>query len=266
MVPRNGLYHVLVNLNIWQYWDNKLKFSIMINNQTEAFYKTVTLGSRSMNTITLDRMLRLKQNQTILVVVSSPSRAYRNFFLRSTSSYFIFSKGMLTDSIPAISASYTSSTNVLSVDLFSVINHWDITSKPKFSHYSNVQLQNGEFVSPKSRGYQVFIALYVSNCTEASARLSLKSYSDWNYKAISPDISFHKENKACRLENSMVLSMNVNDTLKVEVKSDIKYTVLTKTTYQVVFQTHSSLWPASIYKLANSFQFRTNSAPVTVSQ
>ena len=263
MVPHNGLYHVLVNLNVRRYSDILLKFSIMINNKTEAITKTTKIESQGTNTIILEGILNLKENEIISITISNPASSYTtNIRVVSSSKFFVFSKGVLSHSVPALSTHYKSTSTKLPANTFSQLNDWDVTSKPSLDHYSNVQLQQGEFVAPQPGIYQINIALYLSNCSSSAvARLSLKR--DNNCTAISPDITLTKESNDCYLENSLVLNLDTNDTLRLQVKSDMKYTVLSQTSYQVVLQTKYSLWPAAIFQLGE-FQFNTNSPAAKV--
>ena len=234
----------------------------MINNQTEAISKTTKIDSQGSNTVTLEGILDLAENQIISITISNPASNYAYVRVYSSSRFFIFSKGTLGHSIAALSTHYNPSSTKMPANTFSKLNSWDITSPQTLDHYSNVQLQQGEFVAPKLGYYQINIALYLSNCITAAARLSVKT--DNSYEAIGPDISLTKESSVCYLENSLLLHLDTNDTLRLEVKSDKKYTVLSNTSYQVIFQTTYTLWPAAIFKLQQPFQFKTNSAPVKV--
>ncbi|CAB4039539.1 uncharacterized protein LOC110051211 [Paramuricea clavata] len=235
----------------------------MINNQTEAISKTTKIDSEGLNTVTLEGILDLAENQIISITISNPASHYAYVRVYSSSRFFIFSKGTLGHSIAALSTHYNPSSTKMPANTFSKLNSWDISSPQTLNHYSNVQLQQGEFVAPIPGYYQINIALYLSNCTTAAARLSVKT--DNSYEAIGPDISLTKESNDCYLENSLLLHLDTNDTLRLEVKSDKKYTVLSNTSYQVIFQTTYTLWPAAIFTLQQPFQFKTNSAPVKVS-
>ena len=267
MVPHSGLYHVLLNLNARRYSQNtNLKFSIVINNKTEAISKTTAIDWSGTDTITLEGVLNLVKSETISVTISSPSLQYGSIYVQSSSTFFMFSKGQLGHSVPAVSTSYISSSNILAADTWSNLSQWDVSSKAaSLDHYSNVQLQNGEFVSPKAGIYQVTMTFYLSNCTKASARLSLKTPSS-GYQTATPDMSFTQEPDDCYLQDSILLEMQENDTLKVEVKSNIDYTVLTKTTYQVLLQTRYVLWPAAIFYLPKAYTFKTNTGAVKVNK
>ena len=264
-VPHNGLYHVLVNLNtLPRYSDTTLKFSIVINNQTEAISKTTKLESGVTNTITIEGILDLVENQTISVTISNPDLIYTYLTISYGSTFFIFSKGILNShSIRAVSTSYQDTSTEKPANRFSTLNKWDTSPKHSFTHYSNIHLQQGEFVAPKSGVYQMNFALYLSNCTTAKAKILCKNTNE-TYRAISPDVSFTNESIDCVLQNSLLLKLQKSDRLRLQVKSDMKYTVLSQTFYQVVFQASYTLWPAAIFILAKPFQFKTNSATVKV--
>ena len=263
-VPHSGLYHVLVNLNIRVYDDIMLKFSIVVNNQTEAIHKTTNVESSNTNTVTIEGILDLVQNQTISVTISNPNHTKTDLTIRYGSTFFIFSKGILNSrSVRAISTSYQGTSTEISAYRFSTLNKWDTSSKHSFTHYSNIQLQQGDFVAPKSGIYQINFALYLSSCTAAKAKILWKNLTQ-TYRAISPDVSFTQESIDCVLQNSLLLKLQKSDRLRLQVKSDMKYTVLSQTFYQVVFQTSYTLWPAAIFILEKPFQFKTNSAAVKV--
>ena len=263
-VPHNGLYHVLVNLNIRVYDDSMLKFSIVINNQTEAIHKMTNIKSSGTNTVTIEGILDLVQNQTISVAISNPNHMQTDVFISYESTFFIFSKGILNShSVRAISTSYQDTSTEMSANRFSTLNKWDTSSKHSFTHYSNIQLQQGEFVAPKSGIYQINFALYLSSCTTAKAKILWKNSTE-TYRAISPDVSFTQESIGCVLQNSLLLKLQKSDILRLQVKSDMKYTVLSQTFYQVVFQASYTHWPAAIFILEKPFQLITNSAAVKV--
>ena len=255
----------MVNLNIRpRYSDTTLKFSIVINNQTEAVGKTRKLESGVTNTITIEGILDLVKNQTISVTISNPDHKYTRLTVRYGSTFFIFSKGILNShSIRAVSTSYQDTSTEKPANRFLTLNKWDTSSKHSFTHYSNIQLQQGEFVAPKSGVYQMNFALYLSNCTTAKAKILWKN-STQTYRAISPDVSFSNGSIDCVLQNSLLLKLQKSDRLRLQVQSDMKYTVLPQTFYQVVFQASYTLWPAAIFILAKPFQFKTNSAAVKV--
>lgn len=198
-------------------------------------------------------------------MVSSTDHEHTHLTINSGSTLFIFSKGILNShTMRALSTSYQDTSIQMSANAFSTLNKWDTSSKHSFTHYSNVQLQQGEFVAPKSGIYQINFALYLSHCTTAKAKISLKNLADTSYRAVSPDVSFTNESIHCALQNSLLLKLQKSDRLRLQVKSDMKYTVLSQTFYQVVFQTSYTLWPAAIFILAKPFQFETNSAAVKV--
>ena len=235
----------------------------MINNKTEAITKTIKLTSGT-TAITLEGILNLNENQTISIIISNPDFNYHYLYVSSDSTFFIFSKGQLKiNSTPALAVSYISSSTKLSANRFSILKNWD-TTKHSLVHYGNVQLKQGEFVAPKQGYYQINLALYLSNCSNAVARLSLKTSSGKSYQATGPDVGLTKESNDCYLENSWLLSLNTNETARLEVKSDMKYTVLSQTSYQIIFMTEYSLWPSAIFKLAKLFNFTTNNAAAKV--
>jgi hypothetical protein len=255
---------VLVNLNIRRYSDITMDFGIVINNKTEAISKRTKIDSQGRNTIILEGILNLQAKQIISIKISNPASFSAYIRVDSSSTFFIFSKGALSPSTPALSVHHSS--KELPANKFSQLKSWNTTSNPSLDHYSNVQLKQSEFVAPKAGFYQVNMALYLSNCTTAEAKLSVKKSGRNDYNAISPDISLTKESNDCYLENSVILSLAKDDTLRLEVRSDVQYTVLSQTSYQVLFQNDKhSLWPAAILKLENSFKFNTNSAPAKVS-
>ena len=264
-VPHNGLYHVLVNLNIRVYDDIMLKFSILINNQTEAIHKMTNIKSSDTNTVTIEGILDLVQNQTISVAISNSNHTKTDVSISYESTFFIFSKGILNShSVRAISTSYQGTSTEMPANRFSTLNKWDTSSKHSFTHYSNIQLQQGEFVAPKSGIYQINFALYLSNCTTAKAKILWKNSSYTSYQPVSPDVSFTQESIDCVLQNSLLLKLQKSDRLRLQVQSDMKYTVLSQTFYQVVFQASYTLWPAAIFILEKPFQLITNSAAVKV--
>ena len=263
IITRDGLYHILVNLIVSQYSDVQLKFNVMINNKTEAITKTIKLTSGT-TAITLEGILNLSENQTISITISNPTFSYHYLYVTSDSTFFIFSKGELKiKSTPALAVSYKSSSTKLSANSFSILKNWDTTSK-SLDHYGNVQLKQGEFVAPKQGYYQINLALYISNCSNAVARVSLKTSNKKSYQATGPDVGFAKESNDCYLENSWLLSLNTSETARLEVKSDMKYTVLSQTSYQIIYMTEYSLWPSAIFQLAKSFNFTTNTAAAKV--
>ena len=238
----------------------------MINNKTEAITKTIKLTSGT-TAITLEGILNLNENQTISITISNPDYNYHYLYVSSDSTFFIFSKGELKiKSTPALAVSFKSSSTKLSANRFSILKNWNTTSKHSLDHYGNVQLKQGEFAAPKQGYYEINFALYLSNCSNAVARLSLKTSSGKSYQATGPDVGFTKESNDCYLENSWLLSLNTNDTARLEVKSDMKYTVLSQTSYQIIYMTEYSLWPSAIFQLAKSFKFNTAAAKVCLTK
>ena len=236
----------------------------MINNKTEAITKTIKLTSGK-TAITLEGILNLNENQTISITISNPDFNNHYLSVTSESTFFIFSKGELKiKSTPTLAVTYKSSSTKLSANSFSILKNWDTTSKHSLDHYGNVQLKHGEFVAPKQGYYQINFALYISNCSNAVARVSLKTSNERSYQATGPDVGFTKESNDCYLENSWLLSLNTNDTARLEVKSDMKYTVLSQTSYQIIYMTEYSLWPSATFQLGKSFNFNTNPAAVKV--
>ena len=265
IIPHDGLYHIMVNLIVYQYSDVQLKFNVMINNKTEAITKTIKLTSGT-TAITLEGILNLNENQTISITISNPDFNYHSLSVTSDSTFFIFSKSELKiKSTPALAVSYKSSATKLSANSFSILKNWD-TTKHSLDHYGNVQLKQGEFVAPKQGYYQINLALYISNCSNAVARLSLKTSNGKSYQATGPDVGFAKESNDCYLENSWLLSLNTNDTARLEVKSDMKYTVLSQTLYQIIYMTEYYLWPSAIFQLAKSFKFSTAATKVCLTK
>ena len=255
----------MVNLNIRRYYETTLKISIVINNETEAINKTAEINSGGINTVTIEGILDLTENQTISVTISNPKHHFTSLSIRYGSTFFIFYKGSLNShSLRALSTCYQDSSTQMPSYVFSTLKQWDTSSQHSLTHYGNVQLQQGEFVAPKSGTYQINFALYLSNCTNAKARISVKKPSGSSYQAISPDVSFNQESMHYVLQNSLLLKMQKSDRLRIQVKSDVMCTVLSQTSYQIVLQTSYTLWPAAIFILAKPFQFKTNSPPVKV--
>ena len=254
----------MVNLIVRLYHNAELKFNVMINNKTDAITKTTKLTS-GRNAITLEGILNLNENQTISIIISDPGFNYHYLRITSESTFFIFSKGELKNrSAPALAVNYKSSSTKLSANRFSILKNWNTTSKHSLDHYGNVQLKQGEFVASKQGIYQINFALYISNCSNAVARISLQSSNEKSYQATGPDMGFAKESNDCHLENSWLLSLNTSDTVRLEVKSDMKYTVLPLTSYQIIYMTEYFLWPSAIFQLAKLFKFSTNTQAAKV--
>ncbi|XP_028405950.1 uncharacterized protein LOC114528495 [Dendronephthya gigantea] len=263
MIPRSGLYHILANINFGRYSSIQLKFAVVINNKTEAITRTVQIKQYGTHTITLDGVLNLIENQTVTLGVTSSWR-HTHVYINSASRFFIFSKGATSESTPALSTSYKSTAS-LPADKYSTLNKWNIPQTHNLNHYiSGVQLKNGEFVAPKQGVYQIIMAIYISNCTSAKAQLSMNSSSSNYFRATGPELFLAKENDDCYLQNSLLLKMDKYESLRLSVKSDQVFKVLSKTTYQVVLEKKYNLWPSTTLSLVNTFTFNTNSAMTKV--
>lgn len=270
MVFHDGLYHILVNLNIYRYYsDETLKFGVILNNKTTVIEKQVKVDVSGYVTVILEEILLLNERDVVSITVSSPNKRNENVRVRSSSKFFIFSKGEFLRSIPALSVQYKSNDKTEAANTYITLNNWDTSfSQNGIRHFKNVELKKGEFVAPKTGIYQHLLQLYLSNCSITSARLSIRHQSQTRFHSITPsDIRFNNESQDCTLQNSMLLHLKANDTLKIELKSSkTRFKILPKTMYQVVYNIRHSLWPAAIFDMSKrySFHFHSNSGPSKV--
>ncbi|XP_046854661.1 uncharacterized protein LOC124447723 [Xenia sp. Carnegie-2017] len=145
MVFHDGLYHILVNLNVRRYIsDETLKFGVILNNKTTVIEKQVKVDVSGYVTVILEEILLLNERDVVSITVSSPNKRNENVRVQSSSKFFIFSKGEFLTSIPALSVQYKSNDKTEAANTYITLNNWDTSfSQNGIRHFKNVELKKG---------------------------------------------------------------------------------------------------------------------------
>ena len=264
VVPLNGLYHVIANIGVRRRTDVVYKFAIYVNNTVEVLSKTTSLSSQGLTTINLEGVLKLFKNEAISISISSNGQHANIRTYYKDSSLSICYKGKISHSHPTLSASFTDNNKRMPANTWNILSEWNLNAKPPL-HFGNNNFLPDRFVSPKSGFYYVSLAISISDCDEAITKLNLKHGITGIVNSVGPGFHLTAENTTCNIDISLIIHLDINDTLRLSVLSDKTFTVDPTTTLQILYYNDQShFWPAARFTLRNSVSFSNNKPPTKV--
>ena len=263
VAPLNGLYHVVANIGFRRRTDVVYKFAIHVNNTVEVLSKTTSLSSQDLTTITLEGVLNLFKNQAISISISSNGQYANVQTYFQESSLSICYKGKLSNSRPVLSASFKDNNKRMPANTWNRVSEWNLNAKPSL-HFGNNEFLSDLFVIPKSGFYYVSLVISISDCDEAMTKLNVKQSLTGTVNSVGPGFHLTAENTTCNIDISLILQLNINDTLSVYVLSDKTFTVEPTTTLQILYHNEFHLWPAARFTVRNSVSFSNNKPPTKV--